>query len=193
MRKAENASMGYFYFDFQDANKQRLRDLICSLLTQLSACSAPRCDILSDLYSARDEGKNQPSDNDLTECLKTMLTLPDQPLTYLIMDALDESPNTPGNPSPRKKVLLLVKELMELRLPNLRIYVASRPEIGIRKVLEPLVSHQVSLHNQNGQKEDITDYIRSVVYSDSEQIMKGWRTEDKELVIKRLSERADGM
>ncbi|KAN0105778.1 hypothetical protein V8E52_010688 [Russula decolorans] len=191
--RAGNALMGYFYFDFQDANKQRLRDLICSLLTQLSARSAPRCDILSDLYSARDEGKNQPSDNDLTECLKTMLTLPNQPPTYLIIDALDESPDTPGIPSPRVKVLRLVKELIELRLPNLRIYVTSRPEIGIQKVLEPLVSHRVSLDDQNGQKEDIADYIRSVVYSDSGQIMKGWRTEDKELVIKTLSERADGM
>jgi hypothetical protein len=123
----------------------------------------------------------------------TMLTLPDQPPTYLIIDAVDESPNTPGIPSSREKVLQLVKELIELHLPNLRIYITSRPEIGIRKVLEPLVSHRVSLHDQSGQKEDIADYIRSVVYSDSERIMKGWRTEDKELVIKRLSDRADGM
>jgi hypothetical protein len=122
-----------------------------------------------------------------------MLTLPNQPPTYLIIDAIDESPDTPGIPSPRVKVLRLVKELIELRLPNLRIYVTSRPEIGIQKVLEPLVSHRVSLDDQNGQKEDIADYIRSVVYSDSGQIMKGWRTEDKELVIKTLSERADGM
>ena len=49
------------------------------------------------------------------------------------------------------------------------------------------------LHDQTGQKEDIVDYIRSVVYSDSESIMKRWRTEDKELVIETLSERADGM
>jgi hypothetical protein len=192
MCRAGNASMGYFYLDFQDAHKQSLRDLTCSLLTQLSARSAPRCDVLSDLYSARDEGKNQPSENDLTECLKTMLTLPDQPPTYIIIDALDESPNT-GISSPREKVLRLVKELIELRLPNLRIYVTSRPEIGIRKVLESLVSHRVSLHDQNGQKKDIADYIRSVVYSDSERIMEGWGTEDKELVIKTLSERADGM
>ena len=38
MCKAENASMAYFYFDFRDANKQGLRDLVLSLLNQLSAC-----------------------------------------------------------------------------------------------------------------------------------------------------------
>jgi hypothetical protein len=191
--KDENASMAYFYFDFRDANKQGLRDLLSSLLTQLSACSGPRCDILSKLYSDHDEGDKQPSDNILAKCLKEMLTLPGQPSTYLIIDALDESLNTSGMPSPREAVLQLLKELVNLSLPNLHICVTSRPEIDIRNILEPLTSRQVSLHDQSGQKKDIADFVRSVVYSDSEQIMRRWKTEDKELVIKTLSERADGM
>jgi hypothetical protein len=191
--KDENASMAYFYFDFRDANKQGLRDLLSSLLTQLSACSGPRCDILSKLYSAHDEGDKQPSDNILAKCLKEMLTLPGQPSTYLIIDALDESSNTAGMPSPREAVLQLLKELVNLSLPNLHICVTSRPEIDIRNVLEPLTSRRVSLHDQSGQKKDIADFVRSVVYSDSEQIMRRWKTEDKELVIRTLSERADGM
>ena len=185
--------MAYFYFDFRDANKQRFHDLVHSLLTQLSTRSGPCCDILSDLYSVHDHGKDQPSDSILTKCLKEMLTLPDQRPTYLIIDALDESPNAPGIPSPRERVLQLLEELVNLSLPNLRICVTSRPEIDIRNVLEPLTSRRVSLHDQTGQKEDIADYIRSVVYSNSEQIMRRWRTEDKELVIETLSERADGM
>jgi NACHT domain len=193
MCKTGNASMAYFYFDFRDANKQGLQNLVRSLLSQLSVHLASRCDILSNLYSVHDEGKNQPSDSDLAECLKKMLTLPDQCPTYLIIDALDESPNTPGIPPPREKVLQLVKDLVELCLPNLHICVTSRPEIDIRKVFERLTSRQVSLHDQSGQKEDIAAYVRSVVYSDSEQIMRRWRMEDKELVIKTLSERADGM
>ena len=190
---AGNATLVYFYFDFRDANKQGLRDLLSSLLTQLSACSGPRCDILSKLYSANDEGDKQPSDSALTKCLKDMLTLPDQPPTYLIIDALDESSNTSGIPSPREMVLQLLKELVSLSLPNLHICVTSRPEIDIRNVLEPLTSRRVSLHDQSGQKKDIADYIRSVVNSDTEQIMRRWKLEDKELVIEMLSERADGM
>ena len=86
-----------------------------------------------------------------------------------------------------------MKKLVDLCLPNLHICVTSRPEIDIRNVLEPLTSRRVSLHDQSGQKEDIADYVRSVVYSKSEQIMRRWRTEDKEFVIESLSERADGM
>ncbi len=193
MCKAGNGSMAYFYFDFRDARKQGLRDLVPSLLTQLSASSNPRCDILSDLYLAHDEGKNQPSDTILVECLKEMLALPDQRPIYLIIDALDESPNTHGIPSPRERVLELVKELVELGLSNLHLCITSRPEIDIRDVLEPLASRRVSLHDQSGQKKDIVEYVKSVVYSNSEAIMKRWRTEDKDLVIQVLSERADGM
>ena len=193
MSKAGNASIAYFYFDFRDTNKQTLRNLLLSLLTQLSASSNPRCDILSDLYSAHDEGKKQPSDTILAECLKEILTLPDQSPIYLIIDALDESPNTFGIPSPRETVLELVKELVELSLPNLHICITSRPEVDIQDVLAPLTILRVSLHDQSGQKKDIVEYVKSVVYSSSEPIMRRWKAEDKELVVKVLSERADGM
>jgi hypothetical protein len=193
MCKDGNVLMAYFYLDFRDVNKQGLRDLVCSLLTQLSAHWAPHFDLLTNIYLAHDEGKKQPSDTDLAECLKKMVALPNQHPTYLIIDALDESPNTPGIPPPRERVLQFVKELAEICVPNLRICVTSRPEIDIRKVLEPLTSCRVSLNDESGQKEDIVDYVRSIVYSNSEQIMGRWRTEDKELVIKTLSERANGM
>ena len=185
--------MAYFYFDFRDANKQGPRDLLLSLLTQLSASSNSRYDTLLNLYFAHDEGKKQPSDAVLAESLKEMLALPDQSPIYLIIDALDESPDTSGIPSPRERVLELVKELVDLGLPHLRICVTSRPEIDIRDVLAPLTSLLVSLHDQSGQKKDIVEYIKSVVYSNSEPIMKRWRAEDKELVVEGLSERADGM
>jgi len=193
MCEAGNASIIYFYFDFRDANKQDLDDLLRSLLAQLFTCSDPHCDILVRHHKAHKSGTKQPSDDTLTGCLKQMLSIPDQSPIYLIMDALDECPDSSGIPSPRERVLLLVKELIGLNLPNLHICVTSRPEIDIRDVLDPLTPCPVSLHDQSGQKQDIVDYVRSVVYSDSEPIMKRWRTEDKDLVIETLSERADGM
>jgi hypothetical protein len=122
-----------------------------------------------------------------------MLTLPYQRPTFLIIDALDESPHASGISSHRETVLQLLEELVNLSLPCLHICVTSRPEMDIRNVLEHLTSRRVSLHDQSGQKKDIADYVRSVVYSDSQQIMRRWRTEDKELVIETLTERADGM
>jgi len=192
MCKAGQASMAYFYFDFRNKSKQHLRDLIRSLLSQLSTQSRPCRDILSDLYQAHD-GKTQPSDLAFVRCLKQMFCLPDRHPIYLILDALDECPDTSGIPSPRELVLQLVGELVELRLPNLHVCVTSRPEADIRDVIEPLTTFRVSLPDQSGQKQDILDYVKSIVYSDSERIMRKWKSEDKDLVIKTLTERADGM
>ena len=120
-----------------------------------------------------------------------MLLLPTQTSVHIIIDALDECPNNSGMPTPREKVLDLVQDLVDLRLPNVHICVTSRPEIDIRTTLEPLTSLHVSLHNQSGQAKDIIDYVSSVVCLDKK--MRRWRDEDKTLVIKTLSERADGM
>ena len=151
MCDAGQASMAYFYFDFRDISKQHRRDLVPSLLIQLSAHSGPRCDILSRLHSNHDSGARQPSDDILAQCLEEMLTLQDQRPIYLIFDALDECSNFSGIPTPRKRVLQLVEDLVELHIPNVHICVTSRPEVDIRDILEPLTSRRVSLHDQSGQ------------------------------------------
>jgi hypothetical protein len=200
-----------------------------------------------------------------------MLTLPHRRPIYLIIDALDESPDTFGIPPPREEVLQLITELVELRLRDLHICITSRPNSDIEFFFERLSSNsdvedelssdsdaenepklilhpyaenkhkiifhsdtedyeassededdtedgdgtedgddtegrddteddfgtltplRVSLHDESGQREDIMDYVRSVVYSNSERIMRGWGKEEKDLVIETLSKRADGM
>ena len=210
MQDAGQASMGYFYFDFRDASKQRRHDLVTSLLFQLSARSVLRCGILSRLHAAHDDGARQPTDQELTRCLKKMLTCPDIRPIYLVIDALDESPDISGIPSPLEEVLQLITELVELRLPDLHICATSRPNSDIEDSFgllnfdtggdsdteddfEPLGLLRVSLHDEIGQREDIIDYVSSVVYSKSERIMRGWEKEVKDLVIETLSKRADGM
>ncbi len=189
--KAGFASMAYFYFDFKDTGKQDSHALLSSLLIQLSDQSDVYCDILLDLYSTHRQGSVQPNDVALTQCLKTMLVALGETPIYLIVDALDECPNISGMPSPREKLLRLVKELVELKLSNLRLCVTSRPEIDIRIALEPLTPLRISLHDESGQKTDIANYVSSVVYSDSR--MRRWRAEERDLVVGTLSAKADGM
>jgi hypothetical protein len=183
--------MTYFYFDFRDVDKQKLHNLLPSLLIQLSARSDPCCDTLSRLYSSHERGVRKPNDRAMMGCLKEMLTLEAQVPTYIILDAIDECPLTSTVPSPREEVLELVDELVGLRLPNLHICVTSRPELDIQTVLEPLSLSRVSLHDESGQKQDIADYVKSFVHSDRR--MRRWRDEDKDLVINTLPEKADGM
>jgi hypothetical protein len=180
--------MAYFYFDSRDVDKQQL---LPSLLCQLSARSDPCCDILSRLYSANDRGAQKPSDRAMVQCLEEMLTLETQHPTYIILDAIDECPITSSITPPRDALLELVVDLVYLRLPNLHICVTSRLEHHIRTVLEYLTPHPVTLHDETGQRQDIANYVTSFVHSNER--MRRWPESDKELVIKILLEKADGM
>jgi hypothetical protein len=160
---------------------------------QLSSQSEPCLNTLSRLYSTYKVSNGQPSEYALVQCLKDMLmalSLSRLPI-YIILDAVDECPNTSGIPTPRGQVLGLLSDLIDLRLPNLRLCASSRPEIDIRSTLEPLLSGYFSLHDQPGQRKDIVEYINAVVQSDTQ--MKRWREDDKNLVMDTLSEKADGM
>ncbi|KAI9435615.1 hypothetical protein BJY52DRAFT_1218172 [Lactarius psammicola] len=131
LREAGLASMAYFYFDFRDTDKQNLYNLLPSLLTQLSTRSDNCCNILFRIYKAHDNGAHKPSTSTLIGCLKEMLALPGQGPIYIVLDALDECPNTFGIPSACKQVLDLLKDLVSLQLPDLHICLTSRPEIDI--------------------------------------------------------------
>jgi hypothetical protein len=195
MREARPALIAYHYFDFKDASKRDVRGLLVSLLFQLGGDSGRCWEVLYDMYTSCKDGSEQPSYAALAGCLKRMLELPGQPPTFLIVDALDECPNTTGTPSAREEVLDFLEDLVGSNHSNLFICITSRPEQDIQAALNPLTSaspsRRVSLHEEGGQMEDIKSYIHSFVHKD--RTMRRWREEDRKLVISILSERAGGM
>ena len=185
--------MAFFYFDFKDSGKQDGRALLSSVVVQLSRRSQSFYDILFHFYSAHEKGSQQPSIGALTKCLEDMIKASGDVPIYLVLDALDECPDTKGTPSCRRQVLDLLENLVKEVPPRLHLCITSRPEVDIRTSLEPLTSksNRICLHDQIGQKEDITKFVRGVVCSDAN--MQRWRDEDKQLVIEMLSEKANGM
>ena len=191
LRAAGLAIMAYYYFDFRDIRKQDRCGLLSSLLSQLSIKSDACYEVLSHFYSENASGTRRPDSDALTRCIRDMLSLSGQGPIYVVIDALDECPDTSGTPSAREDVLELIDELIGLNLPNVHLCVASRPEIDIRIALEPLKPLEISLHDEDGQKNDITEYIKFIIYSDRK--IRSWREEDRRLVIDMLSRGADGM
>lgn len=185
------ATLAIFYCDFRDTNKQDARNLLSSILIQLCQQSDKFSQVLSSMYSTHGNGSRVPSTDALLGCLKTMLALQGQATLYVVLDAIDECPNSPGLLTQREEVLEIVKELIDLKLPHLCFCVTSRPEIDIRNVLEPLNPYNVSLHNQHGQKEDLERYVKSIVHSDRE--MRNWPEDVKILVVDALAKKSSGM
>ena len=193
MQELRSALIAYYYFDFKDAAKRDVRGLLTSLLFQLAGDSDRCRELLRQLYSTCCDGSEPPTVAALVGCLKEMVELPKQLPIFIIVDALDECPNSTGTPSAREEVLEFVEDVVRSNHSNLFICVTSRPEHDIQTVLNPLTlaSRRVSLHEEGGQREDIDSYIRSFVLKD--RAMRRWREEDRELVITTLSQRAEGM
>ena len=200
------AKLVFFYFDSHNIGKQDARNLLSSLLLQFCHESDHFCQILSSLYSIHGDGSLLPSSVALMEYLKKFLKLPRHSEIYIVVDALDECPNVSGLPTPREQVLTIIKELIGLRLPNVHFCITSRLGVDIPEVrrkgllvsyevfckgLAAVVLHEVVLHEQAGQYQDIFDYIDYVVSSDPQ--MRRWREEDRRLVVKTLTEKGGAM
>lgn len=192
-RDTGSALIAFYYFDYKNSSKRDICGLLASLIFQLSHVSDRCWDVLYQLYTKCKDGYDQPSTAALEKCLEHMLKLPERPPIFIILDALDECPNTTETPSARDKVLKFVNDLVGSGHSNLYICITSRPEQDIQSVLNPLTSpsHRVSLHEEAGQREDIDTFLRSFVQTDI--AMRRWKEKDKELVINTLSERANGM
>ena len=107
MRKAGLASFPFFYRDFREDRKMEFRGLLSSFLVQLYNQSDSYFDVLFNFYSQHEKGSRPPSDDALSGCLKDLLNLPVLSPVYLIVDALDEFPNSSVVRSPRAEVLCL--------------------------------------------------------------------------------------
>jgi len=191
MQKSGRASLVIFYYDFREDRKKHVTGLLSSVLFQLCDQSDSYYDILSAFYSTHRNGAQTPGDVKLVQCLMDLLKLPGLRPVYLVIDALDECPSTSSLSSPREKLLSFLEDLVEAQLPNLRICVTSRPEVDIKAILEPLAFCSVSLHDESGQKKDIMTYIESIVNTNKN--TKNWNSEQRQLVIDVLTEKADGM
>src|SRR6267378_6065997 len=180
LQKSGQASLAMYYYDFREDKKKDLYGLLSSVLSQLCKQSDSYHPILSTFYSTHFNGGRTPSDDELIRCLIDLLKLPGSRQVYLIVDALDECPSTSSLPSPREELLSLLEDLVEDKLPNLRICVTSRPEVDIKTILEPLAFRSVSLQDAPGQQEDIRDYIESIVGTNKD--MQNWSSHQKQLV-----------
>ena len=122
MRKSGLASLGFFYHDLRDDQKNDRRGLLSSLLVQFCHQSDSYCDILSKFYLEHADGSQRPSDSALLRCLIEIVKVPGQAPVYLIVDALDECPNTSALSSPCEEVLVFLEDLIDSRLTRTCVY-----------------------------------------------------------------------
>lgn len=173
----------YFYFDFNDAEKQRHEKMIRSLVCQLSRYCASS--ILQTLHSSCSNGSRQPTGELLLSTLHQMMTsLGD---TYIILDALDEC-------TERDELLADIEEILSWKELKLHLLTTSRKETDIEEVLTPLSDEGNRVTIRSGRvNADIRTYVHSRLQTDRK--LKRWQEKPnvQTEIENTLTKKADGM
>jgi hypothetical protein len=167
----------YFYFDFNDVQKQDAELMLRSLVVQLSQQAVDVPASLDALLSSCEDGRQQPSIDALLQvACQTMQQLPQ---VYVMLDALDEC-------AQRAKLMRMLETIAGLQLPNVHLIVTSRRERDIESSLEDFVDPQniICLQSEVVDK-DIQQYVRRRLSDD-----KGLRKWGKDVALRQDIESA---
>ncbi|OCK76482.1 ankyrin, partial [Lepidopterella palustris CBS 459.81] len=150
--------IAYFYFDFNDTQKQDPELMLRSLICQLSQQCVKIPTGLYTLCSSCENGQRQPSLDALLEVTQQMIR--EFPQSYIILDALDECAD-------RAKLMGILEKIAEWQLQKLHLLVTSRRERDIESSLECFIDRQnaICLQTELVDK-DIQRYVRQRLSDD---------------------------
>ncbi|TFY66401.1 hypothetical protein EVG20_g4692 [Dentipellis fragilis] len=179
--KPPTSAAAFFYFDFKDPAKQTFRDLLGSLLWQLSNQNLAASSVMKQFYKDHDSGKRQPSLLSLKNALVSVLK--QFKAAYLVLDALDEC-----LAEERQKHLFdFLGDIM--LLDPVHVFATSRTETDIEDYFEIETSCTVNL-NESLIQNDIMSYISSVLETKT---FKIFSPEAKALARDTLYKQSHGM
>lgn len=150
--------MAYFYFNFNDAQKQNPELILRSLLRQLLQRSSTIATGVDSLFSSCDDGKRQPSLHALLEVLPQVM----QQFThvFIILDALDECTHRP-------ELMDVLETVAGWQLNNMHLLMTSRKERDIESSLVSCVKEEDTICLQRDiVDKDIQRYVQQRLSDD---------------------------
>jgi hypothetical protein len=181
----------YFYFDFTDAGKQTLDNVIRSFISQLYHKRKDTQKLLDSLFSSCDNGRRQPTCESLGKVFLQMMNQAQE--IYIVLDALDECSTRKGPLS--EGLLAWIQSLLDLQQRNIHLLVTSRPEHDIEQVLREVAQSDRDIVPLQSDliKDDIRSYVHTRVRKSDG--LKRWRKLPDVLdeIERVLMEKAQGM
>ena len=174
-------AIAYFYFDFNDTEKQRHDRFTRSLVEQLAWQSVNALAFLDSVVSRKQNANEQPKQEELELTLQQMLG--DFEETFIIIDALDECEE-------REELILLLVKLKSWGGEKMHVLVTSRKERDIEEGLAPLLTREIRLQSALVDK-DICNYISERLRNDTK--LRKWPTNVREEIERALIDGAQGM
>lgn len=175
----------YFYFDFNDIEKQKYAKMLRSLVTQLCSQCANTPKVLESLYSSCRNGEQQPTDSSLLAALCQMIGQFED--VYVILDALDECLE-------RQELLASIQQLIRCNDGRIHILTTSRMEKDIEESMEPFTNNREKIRIRSMLIDnDIRSYVRGRLQTDP--TLKRWQKQPKmqKEIEDTLMDKTDGM
>ncbi|KAI1663836.1 hypothetical protein L13192_12233, partial [Pyrenophora tritici-repentis] len=142
----------YFYFDFNDTQKQDPELMLHSLLYQLVQRSVVIPKGVDALFLSCEDGKRQPSLHALLQVIRE--TAQEFTHVYVVLDALDEC-------TQRSELMDMLKTVVGWQLDNLHLLMTSRKEWDIETSLESYVGEEDAVCLQRDVvDQDIQRYVQ---------------------------------
>lgn len=146
----------YFFFDFQDSEKQHLNNLLRSILEQLAVVNEDASSILEHLFRECNDGRDQPTNEQLLKaCVEATHSFGD---IFLIVDALYECQHSEY--SELGETLATTQKSIN----QVHIMTLSQPTSEIREFMHIPAQQQVSIEGRNIDK-DIVAYVRDRLHN----------------------------
>ncbi|KAJ6031800.1 NACHT nucleoside triphosphatase [Penicillium herquei] len=181
MKDKHGVGITFFYFSFTDQTKQDDNGMLRTLLLQLSAQLPDGEKDLQQLYMIHRSGS--PPVDTLLALLRNFLERFCD--TYILLDALDESPRD----SQREGVLKVIQVIRDWSIPGVHLLVTSRNELDIRESLNPSCGQDVPLRN-SGMNRDIAEFVSYQLNNDAK--LQRWKVRHEE-IQKKLATDAQGV
>jgi hypothetical protein len=175
----------YFYFDFNDSNKQTLENMLRSLVDQLYKRHVDSREPLDQLWYSHRESDHLFSKKSLGDVLLAMLSKFNN--VSIVLDALDES-------TTRSDLLAWMRDVTEDECFAGRILVTARREEDIESAIQrwTLPGERMSIQ-QDDVNDDITAYVTHTVRN-SKKLERWHRNSEVQYEIEtELVKKADGM
>jgi hypothetical protein len=167
----------YFYFDFNDSQKQDAESMLRSLISQLLRRSTTFPSSLDSLFLLHENGRQQPSSDELLKSLRQLIQGSAQ--TYVVLDALDEC-------SQRSELMEILTRMGGWQLQNSHVVVTSRRERDIEAVMHKISSRRNHICLESEViDEDIRQYVRQRLSDDT--VLNKW---GKDIVLRQEIETA---
>lgn len=182
---SDGVAVAYFFFDFNDIEKQKSDKMIRSIVKQLYASSVKKDPKLESLFSSCNNGERQPSSDELMQVLKDLMEGFYE--TYVILDALDECSDT-------QELLANIEQIQVWQLAGLHMLLTSRRLTDIEEALEQMTDSKSRICIQNAAVDaDIEVYVRHRLQTDKK--LKRWQNHviAQKDINDTLKSKADGM